>query len=130
MRRRLCMHRYVKCSDEDRLNSDCSWENVLMWLSRNKSCRECIPFRVHDASDSSGIKCRSVNVRRAVIFFQAWAEAFMVGDIEVGTGEPNGVLSNQFFRLGWVSEESSICPHSVVGQGWNQQGSWAKTAAK
>lgn len=85
------MCRHVKCSDIGRLNSDCSWENVLMWLSRNKPCRECIPFRVHDASESSGIKCKrafkgiwdcgvmGVNVRRAVIFFQAWAEAFMVG---------------------------------------------------
>lgn len=113
-----------------------------MRLSCTKSCRERIPLRVHNDRESSCIKCSRVckgiwdcgvlvvNVSRADAFFQACTEAFIVGDRDVGTVVPSGVLSSQVFKLGRVSEEFSISPQSVFGYFWNQEGNWARFIAK
>lgn len=71
-----------------------------------------------------------VNVSRADDFIQVCADALMVGDKDVGIVRPSGVLSSQVFKLGHVSEEFSICPQSVFGYFWNQEGNWARIVAK
>lgn len=45
---------------------------------------------------------------RAIIFFQTWTEAFIVGELVFGVAEPKGVFSSQFFKLGRMRNRFSI----------------------
>lgn len=131
----------MKYSDVGIVYSDCNWENGLRELSCSRCCRGPTPMCVHEVTGSSGAICFKEARGMCVCgswgvwfiemdnFFQACADALIVGDRDFGINEPSGVLSSQVFRSVLVIEEHSICPHRVVGVGWNQQGSWARMAA-
>lgn len=63
-------------------------------------------------------------------FFQAKAEAFIVGEIAFGMGTPSGVPNIHVFRVVCLKVDASIGAHRVLGCGWNQSCNWVRIVAQ